>query len=200
MPIGKFSYCWDSCVFISLLTGQGRTPEDLANLRRLETLVDIGAVTIFTASITVIEVLACYLTEEQEAAFKSLLQRTNVMPVSVTMRISERARDIRNYYRKKGMEIAVPDSIHLATASIYKAAALHTFDGCGKRQRKTDLLKLELPLAEKYHLKICKPAPPEELESEDPIEPIEPHEEMGNLFAEIEDAKLLPASVETDES
>ena len=58
MPTGKIRYCWDSCVFISLLTGQGRTREDLDNLRKIENLVDDGEVVIFTPAITLVEVLA----------------------------------------------------------------------------------------------------------------------------------------------
>lgn len=160
MPVGRFRYCWDSCVFISLLTGEGRTPEEIRQLRELESLVDIGAVTVFTPSITLIEVLSCKLTDAQELAFKSLLERSNVLPVSVTRRIADRAREIRNHFRTKELEIAVPDAIQIATALVYGATALHTYDGCGKRQRKTDLLKLEMPLADKYTLKICKPEPP----------------------------------------
>ncbi len=170
-------------MFISLLTGEGRTPEDMENLRKVESLVDTGDVTVFTPSITLIEVLACKLTDEQEAAFSSLLQRSNVMPVSVTMRIAERAREIRDWYRRKGLEVAVADSIHLATALIYGATALHTYDGCGKRQRKTDLLKLDLPLLGKYNLVICKPAPP--LLAEKQIE--EPLMLQGRLIGFEED-------------
>lgn len=160
MPTGKLRYCWDSCVFISLITATGRTEEELRNLRELERLSDEGEIVIFTASITLIEVLACKMTDEQEIAFRALLRRSNVYPVSVTARIAEKAREIRNYYRVQNLELAVPDSIHLATAIHYNATALHTYDGCGKRPRQTDLLKLACPIIEKYHLKVCKPEPP----------------------------------------
>ena len=159
MPIGK-KYCWDSCVFISLLTGLGRTDEQLRNLRAVEALVDEGDVYIFTPAITLIEVLSCYLSPDQESAFQALLQRSNVEVVSVTRRIADRAREIRNSYREQKMEIAVPDSIHLATAIHYGANALHTYDGCGQQRRRTDLLSLKLPLIGKYDLTICTPRPP----------------------------------------
>lgn len=73
MSTGR-KYCWDSCVFISLLTGEGRTPEDLANLKRMEALFDDGEIYVLTPSITLIEVLACKLTPEQETLFQSVLQ------------------------------------------------------------------------------------------------------------------------------
>lgn len=179
MPIGKLRYCWDSCVFISLLTGSGRTDEELDNLRKLEALSDAGSITIFTPAITLVEVLSCKLTDEQEKSFRALLQRSNVYPVSVTMRISGIAREIRNHYRMQELEIAVPDAIHLATAIQYSATALHTYDGCGKRARSTDLLKLAAPLIGKYSLRICKPEPPP---PDKPEPPIPSDAETGNLF------------------
>ncbi|HZZ37743.1 MAG TPA: PIN domain-containing protein [Acidobacteriaceae bacterium] len=161
MPTGR-RYCWDSCVFISLLTKLGRTDEELAHLVALETLCDDGDVYIFTPSITLIEVLACKLTPEQETLFQGMLQRSNVEVVSVSRRIATIAREIRNHYRMIGEEIAVPDSIHIATAIHFGATALHTYDGCGKRKRKMDLLSLPVPIIGKYDLTICKPTPPPE--------------------------------------
>ncbi len=183
MPIGKLRYCWDSCVFISLLTGTGRTKEELDNLRKLEALSDAGSITIFTPAITLAEVLSCKLTDQQEKSFSELLQRSNVYPVSVTMRIAGIAREIRNYYRLQELEIAVPDAIHLATAIHYSATALHTYDGCGKRARKTDLLRLATPVIGVYPLKICKPEPPP---ADRPEPPIPSNAETGNLFDESE--------------
>jgi predicted nucleic acid-binding protein len=185
MPTGKtIKYCWDSCVFISLLTLVGRTDEELANLQAVERLSDNGDVQIFTASITLVEVLACKLTDEQERMFRELLHRTNVTAVSVTPRIAAKAREIRNYYATKGMNIAVPDSIHLATAVHYDATALHTYDGGGKRFRATDLLQLEAPLVERWALKICKPEPPPTDQPEVDEPPCAVAENM-NLFSDI---------------
>lgn len=187
MPTGKLRYCWDSCVFISLLKGNDRTEEDLANLRKVERLVDDGEIVIFTSAITIIEVLECHLTQEQETAFRSLLRRSNVHPVSVSIRVAQRAREVRNYYQTKNIDIAVPDSIHIGTALLYEATALHTYDGCGRRKRKTDLLKLQLPLIEKYHLNICKPEPPPTDKAELEIEPDNLPAENMSLFHAMEE-------------
>lgn len=188
MPTGRLRYCWDSCVFISLLTGVGRTPEEMGKLRQLESLADVGTITIFTPSITLIEVLACKLSDEQEANFKELLQRSNVLPVSVTVRIAERAREIRNHYRINGHELAVADSIHLATALIYSATALHTYDGCGKRPKHTDLLKLDTPLIGKYPITICRPEPPPQ---DQPGVPVPPDAVSGSLFGQIDEQTIV---------
>src|SRR5690348_11865206 len=104
MAIGKH-YCWDACVFISVLTELGRSPEDLRNLRELAALVDSGDVLICTPAITLVEVLACRLTPEQEGLFQDLLNRSNVEVVSVSRKIAEKAREIRSAYREKSLEI-----------------------------------------------------------------------------------------------
>jgi predicted nucleic acid-binding protein len=185
MSIGKRpSYAWDSCTFISSLTKQGRSPEELRDLCAVEKLADDGDCVILTPSITLVEVLACKMTLEHEQAFKDMLQRSNVTVVSVTPRIAEKAREIRDYYASKGMNIAVPDSIHLATAVHYGATELHTYDGGGRRSRPTDLLRLESPLIEKWNLKVCKPAPPPIII--DPAEEL-PEPAMQSLFAGFDD-------------
>lgn len=177
-------FCWDSCVFISLLSGCSRTPEELAGLRALAALVDDGEVEIFTPSITIIEVLACYLTTEQEQLFQALLNRSNIEVLSVSRKVSEKAREIRNHYQSTGLKIAVPDSIHLAMAIHYEAAALHTYDGCGKRKRKTDLLQLPRPIIGKYDLNVCIPSPPQT----EPEEPKEHAMQAMSLFELMEGA------------
>lgn len=182
MSAGKTPlYCWDSCVFISLLTGEDRTNAELSNLRAVEKLSDDGGCRIITASITLVEVLACKLTTDQEDLFQALLERSNVSAVSVTPRIAVRAREIRDYYQFRNLKMAVPDSIHLATAVHLKADALHTFDGCGPRQRPTDLLRLALPLIEKYPLAVTRPEPPPQPSIEPVIGPT-----TASLFDELE--------------
>jgi predicted nucleic acid-binding protein len=180
MPTGKTPiYCWDSCVFISLLTKTDRTEEELEKLCAVERLSDNGGCIIFTAAITLVEVLACMLTPEQENMFQDLLQRSNVTAVSITPRIATKAREIRDYYQTRGIKLAVPDSIHLATAIQFNATALHTYDGAGKRRRRSDLLQLATPLIEKYPLTVMKPEPPP---AEVPEAPEEGH--IAGLFDE----------------
>lgn len=186
-------FCWDSCVFISLLTKNGRSAEQLHDLQALAELVDNGDVEIFTPSITVIEVLSCYLKPEEEEMFQGLLNRSNIEVLSVTRKVSERAREIRDCYQRSGMKVAVPDSIQLAMASFYECGALHTYDGCGKRQKKTDLLKLPRPIIGKYDFDICVPKPPRE----------EIAREVERTLIETQDMSLfdnLPEEVEASET
>ncbi len=189
MSTGKLPvYCWDSCVFISLLTKCGRTAEELEMLQAVERLSDNGGCVIFTAAITIVEVLACMMTPEQEDMFQALLQRSKVTAVSVTPRIASKAREIRDYYQSRKLKIAVPDSIHLATAIHYKATALHTYDGAGKRQRATDLLCLATPLIDKYPLRVSKPEPPKEETNEDTDVQDSPARSIGFTFPLVENS------------
>jgi predicted nucleic acid-binding protein len=176
MPTGKHYY-WDSCVFISLLTLNNRTDEEVSNLRALEALSDEGQITILTSAITKIEVLDCHLTAEQENMFQGMLERSNIEVVSLTSRIASLAREIRTAYEGK---VAVPDAIHLATAIFYNSTAFHTYDGCGRKSKHTDLLKLETPILGKYPLTISKPEP--EISEEPPMSANEPKPVSGDLF------------------
>jgi predicted nucleic acid-binding protein len=174
-------------VFISLLTLTNRTDEEMEKLRAVERLADDGGCIIVTAAITLIEVLASAMTAEQEAAFQALLQRSNVTAVTVTTRIAMIAREIREYYHRLGSNIAVPDSIHLATAVQYEVTALHTYDGCGaKRKRPTDLLKLALPLIEKYPISVTIPEPPPATVDEQKLLPAPT---SGSLFGDPDDPR-----------
>lgn len=183
----------------------GRTKEDLAALKEMETLFDDGEIYIFTPSITLIEVLACKLSPEEEARFQSLLLRSNMEVVSVTRRIANIAREIRSHYRANGDEIAVADSIHIATAIHFEATALHTYDGCGKRTRKTDLLKLAVPIIGKYDLLICKPEVPPKPEAitEEVMAALRGpslFDQLNEIAEEEKERLALPSSVEeTDE-
>jgi predicted nucleic acid-binding protein len=180
MRLGKHTYYWDSCVFISLVTREGRTDVDMATLRQLESLLEIQAITIFTSAITRVEVLEFRKPEEEEIA-QALLKRSVV--ASVNSKIVDIAREIRGYYRNEGTEILLPDAIHLASAIYYNATSLHTYDGCSKRPRKTDLLRLPNPIAGKYGIRICVPEVPDEFLPKEKIpEPAFAVETPGDLF------------------
>jgi predicted nucleic acid-binding protein len=164
----------------------------LSHLRALEKLSDDGEIVVFTPTITLIEVLACHLTAEQEQIFQAFLKRSTVEVVSVSRKIADTAREIRSHYRANGMQIAVPDSIHLATAIHYRATALHTYDGCGTRPKATDLLRLSTPIIGLYELNICKPEPPPVEAEATPV----PRFETANLFGSSDNGELSVAGEE----
>jgi predicted nucleic acid-binding protein len=170
MRAGKTpTYYWDSSVFISLLSESGRTPEQLKKLKAIERLSDNGGCNIVTSCISLIEVLACKLTTQQEDLFRSVLWRSNVSSVSVTSRIADLAREIRGYNHSRGIKLAVSDSIHVATAIQYHVDVLHTFDGSGNRLRGGTLPTLPQPILGRHPLLISIPEPPIDNDSEDEL-------------------------------
>jgi predicted nucleic acid-binding protein len=158
MP-GKPHLCWDSCVYISLLTGENRTPEEMKNLYAIENLVNQGRAVAFSSTVALVEVLECHLTPEQVAKFKGLIGNPDTPFLPVDTKVAELAHEIRSYY--KGA-ISAPDAIFLATAIHYEATAFHTYDGTSKRKREGDLLRLTQPIAGKYRMPITVPEIPVE--------------------------------------
>jgi predicted nucleic acid-binding protein len=157
--LGKNRVCWDSCAFISLLTGENRTPEEMKKLYEIENMVNQGRCVVFTSTVAIVEVLDCHLTPEQAVKFKGLIGNPDTPFLSVDTRVAQLAHDIRSFYAGK---ISTPDSIFLATAIHYEAAAFHTYDGSSKRRREGDLLRLPQPIAGKYKMPITLPEVPVE--------------------------------------
>jgi hypothetical protein len=156
MATGRSILCWDACVFISLLTGEGRTPDQMAKLKALEAVIDNGEVTIFTSALAIVEVFECDLSDEQKTRFHTYISTPKCPPQYVDTRVAKLAREVREFYSKAhGMDVATPDAIYIATASIFGASVLQTYDGCGKRKRKNDLLVLpDVPERFGIHIEI----------------------------------------------
>lgn len=95
------------------------------------------------------------------------MQRSNFTRLSVDIRVAKLARDIRNWYLARhdqygGSTVTVPDSLHLATAILYRAKEFQTFDG--KDSPKYNALGL-LPLSGNvggHPLVVTKPPMPDQ--------------------------------------
>jgi predicted nucleic acid-binding protein len=174
-------FCWDSCTYISLLTGEKRTAEEMKKLHGIEQMVNEGRAVVFTSTVTMVEVLACKMTPEQAKKFKGLIGNPDTPFMPVDTKVAELAHEIRSFYDGK---VSVPDAIHLATAIHFEAAAFHTYDGCSTRKRPGDLLRLEQPIAGKYAMPITFPEVPRKEKEEPPLStqpelPLEGSEESG---------------------
>jgi len=143
-----------------MLTGEGRTPGEMTALLEVEQFVKDGHATVFTSAITLVEVLELHLTPEHSVKFRGLVANPDYPFVPVDVRIGELAREIRDYHHARGVKIKTPDTIQLAVAIHYKADALHTYDGCGNKRKKTDLLMLPRPICGKYNIEISIPKLP----------------------------------------
>jgi hypothetical protein len=167
MAGGRPRFYWDTCLFISWLkkevrpAGEMEGVEDhLARFRRRE-------ISLMTSVLTVTEISVAKVPAGTERLFDEAMQRPNFTRISVDIRIAQLARELRNYYlvrpEYKGSTISVPDSLHLATAIIYRADEFHTFDM--HNDGKSKALGL-IPLSGDvggHNLKICKPAVPPQM-------------------------------------
>lgn len=143
MRTGKI-ICWDSCVFLSILNGESHPPEVLDGLDEMIREIDEGKCLLITSVITFSEVLEVNMTQAQKDQFQKLFDRRNVRAIDVDMRIARLAGEIRSYYKnlREPVKLLVPDTLHVATAIIYKADVLYTFDGSGRGAKAHDLIKL----------------------------------------------------------
>lgn len=137
-------FCWDSVTFTNLFNrGIHRTPEEISGIREVMDMVDRQQARIITSETAVGEVL------EAAADLELLLKRPQFMQVSPSGPIIQKVREIRTASRNAGVHTPkFADATFLATAILYRADALHTFDDkvlglCG------------LPCVDR--LTICKP-------------------------------------------
>ena len=121
--------CWDSCVMISHFRGD----RDVSETQAIESVVDKldeGHYNLVISTLLYAEVLASVMPKNAMSSFNKFVKRRDtVTNVPVTLKIAEKAQEIRNKTK-----IGTPDAIHIATAIIGEALVFHTFD--------TDLIRL----------------------------------------------------------
>ncbi|HBG30694.1 MAG TPA: hypothetical protein DDW98_08715 [Gammaproteobacteria bacterium] len=158
-------YYWDTCLFIAWLANEQTRKageleavfDGIAKLKRRE-------VSLMTSVLTVVEITANKIPTGTESMLVEAMQRPNFTRIAVDHRVARLAREIRDHYLSRsqwgGKTVSVPDSIHLATAILYRATEFHTFDGKdSKPLNALGLLQLSGDVAG-HSLTICKPPVP----------------------------------------
>jgi predicted nucleic acid-binding protein len=158
MPQTKLVY-WDSCIFIAWLKDENRPNGEMAGVYECVQHVEARRARLITSVMTRTEVFEAELSVETRERYAQLLKRRNVQMLDQDLRVSNLAREVREYYRQRGLEDGLPgltaaDAVHLATAIHYKADAFYTFDDGKKGGR--SLLSLNGNVAG-HPLLICKP-------------------------------------------
>lgn len=161
---------WDACVFISYIKKEERSNKfESYGVQDLAGRILNGELLLMTSSLTYAEVLIGADDDGARNKFADLFSKSNVMPpIPTDDKIWMLTNQLRNYYRKLGDDyptLSLPDAVHIATALIYKAEILYTFDEkCIKNKRRgiTSLngnildgkydLKIEKPYKEEYRL------------------------------------------------
>jgi predicted nucleic acid-binding protein len=158
MPGVRSIHYWDTCLFIAWTKDEARKIGEMDGVREIIDRVKKREVIILTSVITSVEVLQSSLPAGVPKIFQGLMKK--VEQKSVDIKIANLVHDLRDYYKMRSAEfdgkiLSVPDAIHLATAIIYRAAELNTFDASNARNT-LGLLPLSGNVAG-HALTICKP-------------------------------------------
>jgi predicted nucleic acid-binding protein len=149
----------DSAIYIAWVRSEDRGEGDVIHAITNKQIIPVGSVIVRT------EVLTLKLSAEKREILERVLSPPQLQLKSVTIRIADLAREIREYYaneiaggRKELPAITTPDAIHLATAIYFKCQRFITLDGVKKSKNPSKLLLLNGSVAGKYPLRICEPA------------------------------------------
>ncbi len=126
-------FYWDTCVFIAWLKDEKRPSGEMDGVRAVIEGFKKRHFRIFTSVITFTEVTEAKVGAGVINMFEDLFKRPDLGRINVDPRVAKLARDLRDYYSARPEEfnnktLSVPDSIHLATAILYRASEFHTFD------------------------------------------------------------------------
>lgn len=157
----------DSCVFISMLTGERRKGDESLHVAGLAKELEDGDLIAVTSALTQTEILECTLTPQQRIVMSRLMRPPKVQVKDASQQISLLAAEIRNYYQQEKLAgrsnlptVETPDAIHLATAIYYDCPVMLTFDENdtpnGTRPKR-GLIPLSGIIAGRYPLEIRKP-------------------------------------------
>lgn len=163
---------WDTCVFLALIKGEPLRQGEETYLEMQARKFDMGQLNLVTSAITITEILASKLTEEQHEKLRDFSTRSNFQYIDANPGICTLASEIRNYYSEnppirpagsKTLKLPTPDAIHVASAiavqaSVKRPVKLLTFDCKDKPSRNEMALdSLDGMVANKYHLRIGRP-------------------------------------------
>lgn len=157
----------DSCVFITMLTGEQRKGDESQQVAGFAAELEAREVIAVTSALTRNEVLECTLTEQQKGTMGRLLRPPKVQVKDVLSPILDISGEIRNFYQEEKRSgrsalptVETPDAIHLATAIYFDCPTMFTFDENdheGGKNPKRALIPLSGNVAGRYPLIICKP-------------------------------------------
>jgi predicted nucleic acid-binding protein len=143
MKAGKPSIYWDTAVWLAWLLGESHWPDTvLVGIADVVAQLEAGKLNLFTSSITRSEIFQGRLSQEQKQKWSDVMRRSDVHAVAADDRVNDRSSAIREYHQARGMKIATPDGIHLATAVLYKADEFQTMDGLQKNGTTRRVLSL----------------------------------------------------------
>ena len=145
-------YCWDTSVFISWLAdGKDITKNEWIELQLVEAEITSDKAGLITSVISLAEVLGDHSRADKLDRFHRFLEQLSCDAIEVNDVVAREAGRLRQHFRVTGQVKRMPlsDAIYLATAGLYNATHLHTFD-------QKLLLKINGRVPE-HSFGICKP-------------------------------------------
>jgi len=157
----------DTCVFISMLTGEQRKDDESRQVAGFAGDLERREIISVTSAITRSEILECTLTDQQKRVMERLIRPPKVQVKDVSSQILDLAREIRNYYQEEKRAVRtnlptveLPDAIHLSIAIHFDCPRMFTFDEndreAGNRPKR-GLIPLSGNVAGRYPIIIEKP-------------------------------------------
>ena len=114
--------CWDTSVMISFI--KETEQERMGEINSVVQNIRNGHYALAVSTVIYPEVLESTMPPNAIKTFDKFMQnRADIAVVAVDIRVAQKAQEIRNKINLK-----TPDAIHIATAIINKATALHTYD------------------------------------------------------------------------
>jgi predicted nucleic acid-binding protein len=124
--------CWDSCIFIAWLKGEQDKPLDL--LANLLQSVKQEKTNLLVSAVSFAEVLDKAGESNAGTQFQGFVKQPSVIVANVDIRVGLLAKTIRETAisavarQEIPKSVSIPDALIAATAVIYRAEELHTFD------------------------------------------------------------------------
>lgn len=123
---------WDSCVWLAWFSAERDKP--LESIRDALRESEDGKSTLLMSAVCLAEVIDLVKSPDSGTKIRAYAKRKNVFPANLDFRISQKASEIRKWTieaNERGEQlkkVKTPDALIAATAIIYKATVLHTFD------------------------------------------------------------------------
>src|SRR5437870_6015599 len=155
MKADKEIIYWDACIFLAWLKDEPCEAGVMEGIEDTVKRVNDNEVVLVTSVMTQTEVLESKMPKEAQTKFDNVFKRRNVQWINHDTRVGKLSHDIRDYYAQRTISLSSPDSVHLASAILYRADVFYTLDGSGKKKR-GHLLPLDGNVAG-HKLKIAKP-------------------------------------------
>jgi hypothetical protein len=123
---------WDSCVFLAWFNDEKDKPLNVIDVLLRQVLAK--KITLLVSAVCGMEVLDQAGKSDAGTKFKGFVKRPSIIRADLDWRISERAAAIREMVsaevaaKRMDRGIKAPDAAIAATAIVYRAVELHTFD------------------------------------------------------------------------